>query len=219
MRDRYRSRPGRVAVVAGAALVAGVTLGIGTVAANANATLPSTTTRVSIRTSKMPEGTAPRTALQSGKAVVSWSAQEIVPGVKMTAYRVTAHYVGDGHRPDVARIVTASGGSAESSTFTAAELGGGTWRWTIAPKFERWVGGDGKRSDAVAFPLPAAPVAPSMTSPPEKVAVDPSPLPEEKTSHPARTESPKVDSTPSEADSVVDPSPSASGTPGGTRRD
>ncbi|MBU2671036.1 hypothetical protein KOI35_46820 [Actinoplanes bogorensis] len=204
-----------------------VVVAAGTIAANASWTIPITGT-VNARTAKMPKGVKPSVAKQSKAAVVSWSAQEIVAGVKMDRYTVTAHSAGTPARPDIVWQVTASGGVSDTVTFAAAEVSGGTWSWTIVPHFAIWAGAESNPSKALTFagtpaeapaarvaaPVTEAPAAPAdeVTTPPavvEKPTTKPA-APVEKptedvTTVPAAT-SPAVTEPP-----VKEPEPSASG--------
>jgi hypothetical protein len=112
---------------------------------------------VTLSAAKMPKGAAPSVAKQ-GKtaAVVSWSAQEIVSGVKMDHYVVTAHSVDEPPLADVVHTVAASGGDAESLTFAANEVAGGKWYWTIVPKFHLWAGAESGKSQKLTFPAAPA---------------------------------------------------------------
>ncbi len=172
----------------------------------------------------MPDGVTPSATDQNGKAVVSWSAQEIVPGVKMTAYVVTAHDTDPNPLPDVAHTVTASGADSESATFTAVELAGRKWKLGIIPKFRTWTGAEGKLSkDKVNFPA-AAPTAPPVdpalpatraTTPapettPASPTADPTTSAPDKPAQPTKTKTPKPDPTPSSTPSDPTPSPSSS---------
>lgn len=132
--------------------------------------LPDNRATLAASVAKMPRGVEPSVAKQSGQAVVSWTAQEIVPGSLMDHYVVTAHHVGAPARPDIARTVAASGNPAESVAFAGTELAGGTWNWTITPKFREWIGAAGRRSRNVVFPAvpvarPADPSAPAVVTP------------------------------------------------------
>ncbi|BCY14874.1 hypothetical protein [Actinoplanes sp. L3-i22] len=117
-------------------------------------------TRLTANVAKMPRGAEPSVAKQGSDAVVSWSAQEIAPGVRMDHYVVTAHSVDEPVQPDIARTVTAGSGPAETVVFAAAEVAGGKWRWSVVPKYRDWTGEASKPSQRLVFPaLPAAQVA------------------------------------------------------------
>ncbi|GIM91233.1 hypothetical protein [Paractinoplanes toevensis] len=149
-------------VVAGTVGALGVA---GTMFAYANWTIPSKPITVRVRTEKMPRGVTPSAAKQSGKAVVSWSAQEIGPGSKMDHYVVTAHSVDVPPLPDITRTVAATSGDTETVTFSAAEVAGGKWYWTIVPKLHLWVGTESGKSQRLNFPgTPAAGTAAAARS-------------------------------------------------------
>lgn len=166
----------------------------GTLVAQASGwTLEDGRITLSTRVTKMPRGVAPSVARQGVQVVVSWSAQEIVPGVKMDHYVVTAHNVND--LPDVAHTVAASGAAVESLAFTSAEVGdGGKWYWTIVPKFHLWAGAESGKSQrltlpvaSVAAPLPAATLAPTTSPTPSALPTSPSAAPPPQTTPPATT--------------------------------
>jgi hypothetical protein len=118
----------------------------------------------------MPKGVKPSVAKQGSTAVVSWSAQELVPGAAMDHYVVTAHNVDD-PQADVAHTVAAGGGVTESLTFAAGEVAGGKWYWTIVPKYRSWVGEESGKSQRLTFPdAPAARLV-SVTPTPTAQAV------------------------------------------------
>lgn len=142
----------------------------------------------------MPRGAKPRVAPQNGQAVVSWTAQQIAPGSLMDHYIVTAHHVGDADRPNITRLIAASGATTESATFASTELAGGTWYWTTAPRFREWTGPASEKSRDLPFaerPVErsAAPSKPPATAPPG------SPSPGVSSSAPVVRESPTVEGT------------------------
>jgi hypothetical protein len=134
--------------------------------------IPDNKASLAAGVAKMPRGVEPSVAKQSGQAVISWTAQEIAPGTLMDHYVVTAHHVGTPAEPGIARTVAASGNATESVTFTGTELAGGTWNWTITPRFREWIGATGRKSRNLVFP--AAPVARSA-NPSGAVAAPPTP--------------------------------------------
>lgn len=142
---------------------------------------------------KMPRGVEPSVAKQNGQGVVSWTAQEISPAVLMDHYIVTAHRAGSSAGPDVTRTIIASGGATESATFTATELAGGTWNWTITPRFREWIGDASRKSRDLQFP--AAPAARSA-----EPAVSASASPSGSPSPAASSSTPTIRSSPSAED-------------------
>ncbi|WP_127497935.1 hypothetical protein [Actinoplanes solisilvae] len=203
---------------------------VGTLTANAEWVI-SAKAAVKIRTAKVPAGKKPSVAKQSKAAVVSWSALEIAPGVRMNRYTVTAHSQDLPAKPKIVREIAASGGGSESVTFADAEVAGGKWRWTVIPRFAKWTGAESGLSEALNFP--AAPAGALAAEPPEAkkpapITSDPPPAPTaESTSKPAAeppptppaappkddTEPPPA-SSPAEAEPPVrekEPAPSASG--------
>ncbi|GIE27675.1 hypothetical protein Ait01nite_007200 [Actinoplanes italicus] len=160
--------------------------------------LPDNKATLAAGVAAMPRGVKPSVAKQSGQAVVVWPAQEIAPGSLMDRYVVTAHHTGASTKPDIARTVVASGNATESVTFTGAELAGGTWNWTIRPKFQEWIGAASGKSHNLAFPV--APVARSAT-PGDSATASPtsgssrSPATVVSSSRPAAMKSPASDGT------------------------
>lgn len=205
----------------------------GTLISNASWIAPTSAATVRVRAGSMPKGVTPSAAIQSGKAVVSWSAQEIVPSVKMTAYVVTAHDTEATPLPDVAHTVTASGAATESATFTAAELAGGKWKWAIIPKFQTWTGAEGKLSNPkLVFPaaapatvLAAAATGTNAPTPPTPAPVVPAPATAETTAPAPETKpaAPKPDPTTSAPDRSAEPAktetPKVDPTPSGSASD
>ncbi|NMO50475.1 hypothetical protein HH310_04615 [Actinoplanes sp. TBRC 11911] len=127
------------------------TLGLGgTLTAFADWAVPSTVT-VKARAAKMPRGVQPSVAKQGKTAVVSWSAQQLAPDAGMDEYVITAHSLNAPPLPDITHVVAATGGPSESVTFSAAEVAGGTWQWTITPGFRHWVGNESKKSSRLTF--------------------------------------------------------------------
>lgn len=124
----------------------------GTYLAYADWTVPVSTAKVTVQAAKMPRGVEPSVAKQSRTAVVSWSAQEIVPGVKISHYLVTAYSVSTPALPDIARSVAASGAATESLAFPAEEVAGGRWYWTITPRLATWTGAESPKSKQLTFP-------------------------------------------------------------------
>ncbi|MCY1140698.1 hypothetical protein OWR29_22095 [Actinoplanes sp. Pm04-4] len=142
----------------------------GTLTANA-AWIIGGTANVKTRTVKIPKGTKPSVEDQSKAAVVSWSAQELVPGVKMDRYTVTAHSQDTPAKSAIVREVEASGGVSETVTFAAAEVAGGKWKWTVIPRYAKWVGAESGLSKALAFP--AAPTAKAAETAPAAKTIAP----------------------------------------------
>ena len=129
---------------------------VGSLAANAEWVIGGSS-KMKTHTAKMPRGTKPSVAQQSKAAVVSWSAQEVMPGVKMDRYTVTAHSADVPAKPDIVREINASGAAGETITFAAEQVAGGQWRWTVIPRFATWVGPESRPSKALKFaPPPAA---------------------------------------------------------------
>ncbi|MCO8272313.1 hypothetical protein M1L60_17100 [Actinoplanes sp. TRM 88003] len=128
--------------------------------------------KVTTRSAKMPKGTKPSVAKQSKAAVVSWSAQELVPGVKMDRYTVTAHSQDNPAKEALVREVEASGGASESVTFAASAVAGSKWKWAVIPHYAKWSGAEGGLSKALTFPAaPAAPAAAKVAEPPPAAKV------------------------------------------------
>jgi hypothetical protein len=130
-------------------LVAVATLAIiagGTVVARASWVVPASMV-TEARTAAMPEGAAPSVAKQRGNVLVTWSAQEIVPGVRIQKYVVTAHSADNPPAADVVRTVAATSADTQSATFSGAEVMSGKWYWTLVPKFEQWIGDESKKSE------------------------------------------------------------------------
>jgi hypothetical protein len=173
-------RTGRSLLVGGVAAALGV---IGTVFAYAGGwALADNTASFTVKVAKMPRGVEPSVAKQSGRAVVTWTAQELTSGSLMDHYVVTAHRVGAPGKPDIARTVAASGTATEVVTFTATELASGTWHWTVVPKFRDWTGTASRTSRNLTFPAapalrPTAPGAPSTPSSGGPVTPGSSPAP------------------------------------------
>jgi hypothetical protein len=148
-------RPFKPILVVSAALALGVASGL----AYANWTVPVSQMSITVEAVSMPVGPTPVATAGGAQATVSWDAQQLTSGVKMTAYVVTAHDTEQPAKANVVHTVTASGGSTESATFTAAELVGGKWKWAIIPKFQTWTGAEGRLSNPkLVFPA-AAPTA------------------------------------------------------------
>jgi hypothetical protein len=145
-------------------------LGIGaTVLAYADWTVPVRLVATEARAATMPRGVPPKVAKLGSLAVVSWSAQDLAPGLPMDHYLVTAHSMDSPSLPDIARDCVATGARTQSVTFSGAELAGGLWYWTIGPEFRLWRGAGSGRSRRLAFR--AEPAA-------ESVAVVAAPMPE-----------------------------------------
>jgi hypothetical protein len=136
-------------------------VGAGTMVAQASWTIPGTA-KVKAKAAAMPRGAVPSAAKQGGNALISWSAEEIVPGVRMQTYVVTAHSTDDPPRADIARTVTATSADTLSATFSGSVLTGGKWYWTLIPKYAQWAGAESKKSDKLTFP--AAADTPNVTS-------------------------------------------------------
>lgn len=221
----------RTGVLVGA--TAAVVIG-GTLVSYASWMLPAPAATARVAAGAMPSGATPRAEAHGDKAVVTWSAQEIVPGVKVTAYVVTAHDTDQSPLPSIAHAVTASDSAVESITFTAAELAGGKWKWAITPRLGSWTGTEGALSNPpLAFPINAALVvakAKAATAPPagrsseEKaspampttasssegpVKKQPSAPEPVESGEPATTQGTEVDPTAAESPSTID-SPAAS---------
>ncbi len=136
-------------------------IGAGTMVAQASWTVPGTA-QVKAEATAMSRGSAPSVAKQNGGALVSWSAQEMVPGVRMQKYIVTAHSADDPPRADIVSTITATSADTLSAAFTGSVLAGGKWFWILVPEYELWAGAESKKSDKLAFP--AAADSPSVTS-------------------------------------------------------
>jgi len=168
--------------------------------------VPSKQIQVKIKSATMPRGATPTATSYGGGAIVSWRAQEVAPGARMQSYLVTAHSAEQPPAPNVTRTVTATGAATESTLYTVGDLGGGEWYWTLAPKFQSWVGKESRESDKLLTAVdtnppihdwPASPL-PTAAAPPTVTAI---PIPEQSAS-PSAT-APK----PSESAITVLPTP------------
>jgi hypothetical protein len=193
-----------------------VGLGIaGTLVASAQWSIPGQGA-VQITTATMPAGSTPTAKKQGDIITVSWDDQEIVPGVKMQKYLVTAHDTQTSPHPDVTRTVSATKAGTQTTTFTQAELGNGKWIWGITAKYQLWSGAEGPRS-APAVPIGGKPapallaaVAPAAVSPSESVTVKPTLAtdvapPAVTAAPPTAPEKPKADPTTSAPQKTVEP--------------
>ncbi|WP_229071500.1 hypothetical protein [Actinoplanes sp. DH11] len=193
---------GKALLVAGVVAALGVA---GTVYAYADGWTIEGRTSLTVRVAKMPRGVEPSVARQSGRAVVSWSAQELAPGVRMDHYVVTAHSVSEPPRPDVTHTVAAAGAATESVTFPAPEVAGGGWRWSVVPRYLNWAGEPGRLSGRVTFPAlsaaaasagpsaaPGLPPEQAPQPPPASASSPPPPAPQQ--SRPAPSPSTEVPS-------------------------
>jgi hypothetical protein len=205
-------------------------VGTGTMIAQASWTIPGTA-KVKAKAAAMPRGAVPSAAKQGGNALISWSAEEIAPGVRMQTYVVTAHSADDPPRADIARTVTATSADTLSATFGGSVLTGGKWYWTLVPKYALWAGAESKKSDKLTFPAAAdsrsvtslvadsapqaAAPAPSTTTP--AAAADPpketDPAPPVAATPPAETPKPvEQTSSPTAAPATSDPAPAETAT-------
>ncbi|MEU7902792.1 hypothetical protein [Actinoplanes sp. NPDC049118] len=188
-------RPKRTVLALGVAL----TLAIGgTLAANATWSIPGRSTPVKLTAAQMPRGPKPDVTKEGGSAVVTWSAQEIVPGVAMRGYIVTRYDADDESSHEAFAAIP-------GTTLTDADVPAGKFYWTVTPKFAAWTGEESKKSENVKFSAPAgsartAVVAvPSATGPVAPTAAatqtagggdetaDPPPAPAATTEAPAET--------------------------------
>jgi hypothetical protein len=192
----------------------------GTLVSYASWILPDPAVTAHVKTPAMPSGPTPASKTAGAEVAVSWDAQQIVPGVKMTAYVVTAHDTDLTPLPSIARTVPASGSGMQSATFTAAELAGGKWKWAITPKLESWTGTEGALSNPKLI-FPAAAPATAATAATAKAlapgtsneaaqAAAPTIAPVELTPTPAVTtkapaEKPVADPTTSAPEKTVEP--------------
>jgi hypothetical protein len=195
-------RAGKALLIGGVVVALGAA---GTVYAYAGGWTVDGQASFTAKVAKMPRGVEPSVAKQSGQAVVSWSAQEIVEGAPMDHYVVTAHSVSEPPRPDIARTVPAAGNATESVTFTVAEVAGGKWRWSVTPRYRVWTGESSRLSERLNFP--AAPAARVAASTPPPAPVDGEVITPPRS--PATTTSPPASPTPerTSASPAAEPDP------------
>ncbi|HEY0531286.1 MAG TPA: hypothetical protein VGD29_06775 [Actinoplanes sp.] len=203
---RKRNVVALMSVGAALAIAAG-----GTAIASSTWFVPKTPVSLRVKSVKMPPGVSPSASPRDGNAVVSWSAQEIGPGVLMQQYIVTAHDATKTNPlADVVHTVTASGGNSESVAFTAAELTGGKWQFGVTPRFELWTGEESKlsqdRINVLAAKTPRVPAAAALSA---TAAVDPTPTSGSTTEAPVK----KPETGPTTPAADKDPAPEKSGTP------
>jgi hypothetical protein len=188
-------------------------LGIaGTLTAFADWAVPGTVT-TKARAATMPRGVQPSVVKQLKTAVISWSAQQIGPDAWMDEYVVTAHSLNTPPLPDVTHTVTATDGPSESVTFSAGEVAGGTWQWTITPHFRHWVGPESRKSSRLTFAVTAAAtkaeapaaVAIRVEPPAEPVEEPPTPAAPKPETEPTSTHEPTPE--PTEAATSTPPAP------------
>ncbi|MEV6487222.1 hypothetical protein AB0M20_01090 [Actinoplanes sp. NPDC051633] len=197
--------------------------------------VPSKTVQAKLRAAKMPRGIEPSVAPRGATALVTWSSQEVTDGVTMTDYVITAHSVDTPAKQPVAHKVAAAKADSQSVVFTAAELAGGSWRWTLTPKLHSWTGAESPRTKKLTFPeataadllvsseTPAdvAPsrdsantTTPSTTSPSSSAVTESKPAAATETSEPTKdpepTAEPEETRASTEPPAVVEPSSSES---------
>lgn len=202
-------RAGKTLIVTAVVAASGVA---GTVLAHAGGwTLSNGHATLIAPVAKMPRGVEPSVAKQGARAVVSWSAQEIVPGVHMDHYVVTAHSADASPRPDVTQTVAADGDASKSIVFPAAQVTDGQWFWTVTPKYRDWVGRKSPKSRRLTFltarveeapveavastPTPAATPVPDRTTPPVPPAPGTEPSPRATGTEDTRADVPAAPST------------------------
>ncbi|MET8150520.1 hypothetical protein ACIBSW_03570 [Actinoplanes sp. NPDC049668] len=139
-------RPKRTVLIAGVVLTLAAG---GTLAANATWSIPGRSAPMNLKTAEMPRGPKPNVTKQGGAAVVTWSAQEIVPGVAMRGYVITRYDADDDSPAEAFPAVT-------GTTLTDADVPAGKFYWTVTPKFAAWSGEESKKSENVKFSAPAA---------------------------------------------------------------
>ncbi len=222
-------RASRYVVIGAVLAAAGVA---GTYLAYADWAVPANTATITLRVAAMPRGVTPSVSKQSKTAVVSWSAQEIAPDVKMTRYVVTARSQDGSVKPDLVQEINASGSSSESVTFSAAEVAGASWKWTVTPRFGNWAGAESAQSKTLNFPAATADILVEAPTPQIRVDTTPTAVAPTETAEPVVTPtatpptevatvpaSPKSDAAPPPASSSAaaeevppsEPGPSASG--------
>ena len=194
-------RPKRTILIAGVALTLAAG---GTLAANATWSIPGKSAPVKLQTVEMPSGSKPSVSKKDGAAVVTWSPQEIAPEVEMRGYVVTRHDADDASSFEAFP-------ATPDTTFTDAGVPAGKFYWTVTPKFERWTGEEGKKSENVKFSAPAASARTAVVTgasppgPPTPAATqtagggsetaDPPPAPAATTEPPKETDPPPVAAT------------------------
>lgn len=142
-----------ILVVGGAAVV----VIAGTIHATASWTLKASTTVQRIETASLPRGLTPDVAREGSAAVVSWEQQRASNGEAMTGYLVIAHSRSTPPQPALRREVDAGKARDRRVTFAAKDVAGGSWVWTITPKFHAWAGAESEPSAELTFPALKAP--------------------------------------------------------------
>jgi hypothetical protein len=102
-----------------------------------------------LQVADMPPGLQPSVDRRGKNAIVTWTAQRIVPGVKMQGYVVTRLNVDDPSATPFTDTTTTAG-------YRDVRVPKGSWTWTVRPVFETWQGEDGPASQPLTFNGPAA---------------------------------------------------------------
>lgn len=139
-------RPKRTILIAGVALTLAAG---GTLAANATWSIPGRSAPVALKAADMPSGPKPSISKKDGAAIVTWSPQELAPDVEMQRYVVTRHDADDASSFEAFPATT-------GTTYTDTGVPAGKFYWTVTPRFEKWIGEEGKKSENVKFSAPAA---------------------------------------------------------------
>lgn len=206
--------------------VAATMTAAGTYLAYASWFVPSKQTQIRITSATMPRGVTPTVAGSSDGVLVSWRAQEIGPGARMQSYTLTAHSVRQPPLPPVTHSVTSTGRATESIDFPYRELGVGGWYWTLAPRFQSWVGPQSERSGQVTFAMPtrppmidlaagspAAAAEPPLKTSPRTVVPDQSPVLPDLSPSPSSTANSTIPVLPLPSDSAEPLTPPSAANP------
>lgn len=187
-----------VLVAVGAATV----LAVGTVQAFAGWSTTAPPKAVIGSTASMPRTDAPTAVARKGAAVVTWETQTI-SNRPMTQYIVTGYSVAKPAGKTIRRTLNATPGVAQSEAFAAKDVRGGTWQWTITPKFRSWTGSESGRSNTCVFP--SATPADDVTAATDPPSPSPTAAGTKKPAGVTAPTTPKPDAKPTEATTVSPP--------------
>jgi hypothetical protein len=107
----------------------------------------------------MPTGATPTASVSNRSVTVSWSASTMPGGGAVSGYLVQ-RYDTNGN---VQAIGSACAGTIAALTCTETSVPGGTWRYTVTPVKDNWVGAESSQSSNVSVASPSLTFSSSTT--------------------------------------------------------
>jgi hypothetical protein len=109
----------------------------------------------------LPTGSAPAVSVTNRNVTVTWTASTLPGGAGVDGYTVRRY---DASTQTLQTIGADCAGTVTALTCTETVVPGGTWRYTVTPRLQAWVGGESALSSSAAVGSPSLDLSPTTVT-------------------------------------------------------